>query len=114
MGLTAYLAFAGALLSALMASTANPQRTVAGKLPDGQVVEAVTLTNKGGISVTVITLGASLRTVLLPDRNGQRADVTASHNSLEGYLTQPDYFGTTVGMFANRIAKGRFTLDGRS
>jgi aldose 1-epimerase len=85
-----------------------------GDMPDGLPVEAVTLTNKRGVSATIITYGAALQSLLLPDRNGKQADVTLGHASLAEYLGKPQFMGTTVGRVANRIGGGRFTLDGRS
>jgi aldose 1-epimerase len=85
-----------------------------GKLPDGRAVEAITLSNAQGVSATIITYGATLQSMILPDRAGNRDDVALGYASLDGYLVNSDYFGSTVGRFANRLAKGRFTLDGRS
>ncbi|WP_407676445.1 aldose epimerase family protein [Povalibacter uvarum] len=105
-----------ALLSVCLQSAAvagNASRANFGKLPDGRAVEAVTLEGDKGISATVINYGATLQALVLPDRNGNRADVMLGYKSLDGYLTKPEYFGSTVGRFANRIANGRFKLDGK-
>ena len=83
-----------------------------GTLPDGEPVEAVTLRNRRGMTARIITYGASLQSLEAPDRKGAFADVTLGHSTLEEYLAQPQYFGATVGRVANRIAGGRFTLDG--
>ncbi|HEU0066648.1 MAG TPA: aldose epimerase family protein [Sphingomonas sp.] len=88
-------------------------RSVFGHLPDGREVAAVTLANPRGLSITVIAYGATVQSVILPDRNGNVADVALGHSTLDGYLAKRQYFGATVGRFANRIAAGRFTLDGR-
>ena len=88
-------------------------RETFGTLGDGQVVEAVTLGGYDGISARIITYGASLQALMAPDAKGVMADVTLGHSTLQPYLAQPQYFGSTVGRFANRIAEGRFTLDGR-
>jgi aldose 1-epimerase len=77
-------------------------------------VEAVTLTNGHGMRVRLIAYGASIQTVVVPDRHGRGADVTLGYPILQDYLDQPQYFGSTVGRVANRIAKGRFTLDGKN
>lgn len=87
-------------------------RSVFGHLPDGRPVEAVTLVNARGMSATVLAYGATLQSVLVPDREGALADVTLGHASLDQYLDQPQYFGSSVGRVANRIAGGRFVLDG--
>jgi aldose 1-epimerase len=83
-------------------------------MPDGNPVEAMTLSNDHGVTVRVITYGARVQEVVTPDRNGHPANIALGFSSIEGYLSKADpYFGATVGRFANRIAKGRFTLDGR-
>lgn len=102
------------LIAATAAHATEARRFVFGRLPDGRMVPAVTLTNAHGISATVITYGATLQSVIMPDRNGRRADVTLGYDNLRQYLEKPQYFGATVGRFANRIAKGRFTLDGKT
>lgn len=84
-----------------------------GTLPDGTVVEAITLDSGAGMRVRIITLGASIQSVLVPDRDGAIADVCPGFSDLGGYLGQSQYFGATVGRVANRIAGGRFRLDGR-
>lgn len=88
------------------------RRTRFGVLPDGHPVDAVTLSNDRAVSATVITFGARLQSLLLPDRNGIRADVVPGFDGIEPYLSDPHYFGATVGRFANRIAGGRFQIDG--
>lgn len=85
-----------------------------GTLPDGRAVQAVTLTNDHGVSATVITYGASLQSFILPDANGTPADVTLGYPNIADYLDQPQYFGATVGRFANRIARGTFVIDGKT
>ena len=85
-----------------------------GTLPDGRIVEAVTLGNARGMSATVIAFGAAVQALTVPDRDGRPADVTLGYPTLEGYVGQSQYLGVTVGRVANRIALGRFVLDGRS
>ena len=96
------------------AEAATAKRSVFGHLPDGREVAAVTLANAHGVSATLISYGASIQSVMLPDRFGQAADVALGYATIEEYLAKPQYFGATVGRFANRIAKGRFTLDGQA
>ena len=84
-----------------------------GTLPNGEEVAAIGLGNRRGMQVRIISYGASLQAVLVPGRDGALADVTLGHSTLRPYLEQPQYFGSTVGRVANRIANGRFTLDGR-
>ncbi len=86
-------------------------RPVFGILPDGRPVPAVTLANPRGVTATVIAWGAALQSLVVPGRDGP-ADVVLGQASLAEYLAKPQYFGATVGRFANRIARGRFVLDG--
>lgn len=97
-----------------VAIAAEASRAPFGSLADGRTVEAVTLRNGHGFSTTIISYGAALQALTMPDRNGKIADVVLGYASLDGYLKKPEYFGGTVGRFANRIAKGRFTLDGKA
>lgn len=91
----------------------SPVTRIFGTLPDGQPVHAVTLMNASGMTVTLISLGASIQSVIVPDAKGEFRDVAIGHASLDDYLRWPQYAGATVGRFANRIANGRFTLDGK-
>jgi aldose 1-epimerase len=83
-----------------------------GQLPNGQNVDLYVLTNAAGIKARVMTYGATLVSLEVPDREGNFADITLGCDSLEGYLSASPYFGSTVGRYANRISKGKFTLDG--
>jgi aldose 1-epimerase len=87
-------------------------RTSFGQLGDGRDVEAVTLANARGMRATVLAYGATIQSVLVPDRDGRFADVALGHATMEPYLDRPQYFGATCGRVANRVARGRFTLDG--
>ena len=91
-----------------------PVRTVFGTLPDGRSVEEVTLTNGKGITARILSWGALLRSLDVPDRSGKAADVVLGYNDLASYLTKGSYFGVSVGRYANRIRAGRFTLDGQT
>ena len=83
-----------------------------GTLPDGRVVEEVILSN-GTLTARIITWGAALRCLDVPDRDGRPADVLLGYADLGAYLDHPQYFGASVGRYANRIRGGRFSLDGR-
>jgi len=83
-----------------------------GELADGRRVELFTLTNAHGIEVRAMTYGAIITAIQTPDRSGKRADIVLGFDSLGGYLAGSPYFGAVVGRYANRIAAGRFTLDG--
>jgi aldose 1-epimerase len=84
-----------------------------GTMPDGTVVHRYTLTNARGMEVKLITYGGAIQSLRVPDRRGRKANVTLGFSTLEGYL-DPDnpYFGCITGRYANRIARGRFVLDG--
>lgn len=94
----------------------NPDISVEtfGKLPDGREAKLYTLTNKNGLRAKISDLGATLVSMEVPDKDGKLADVTHGFDSPEGYLSDGNpYFGATVGRFGNRIAHGKFTLDGK-
>ncbi len=104
----------GLAVLATSAHAADARRETFGTMPDGTKVEAVVLSNAHGMQVRILALGASLQSVSTPDRNGKSENIALGYASLDGYLSKPQYFGATVGRYANRIAKGRFSLDGRS
>ena len=91
---------------------ARVTQTPFGTMPDGQPVQATTLVN-AGIEVRFIALGGIITSILVPDRQGVRADVTLGYDSLAAYVENPPFFGALIGRYANRIARGRFSLDGR-
>jgi aldose 1-epimerase len=95
------------------ALAAEAKRGDFGTLPDGRNVEAVTLSNAKGVSAKIIAYGASIQSIIMPDRNGKRDDVALGYPDIKGYLDKPQYFGSTVGRFANRIAAGRYKIDGK-
>ncbi len=100
-------------LASTPALAGGASQSTFGTLPDGRPVPAVTLSNAHGVKATVIAYGATLQSLILTDRNGKPADVTLGYADIKSYVDQPQYFGATVGRFGNRIAKGRFTLDGK-
>jgi aldose 1-epimerase len=83
-----------------------------GTLPDGTAVDIYTLTNAHGLKVRIMTYGATIVSLELPDKNGALADCVLGYDALDGYLKSSPYFGAIVGRYGNRIAKGLFTLDG--
>jgi aldose 1-epimerase len=89
-------------------------RTPFGETPAGESAELFTLTNANGLEARVTSYGATLVALRAPDRDGALADVLLGFDSLAGYLDNQPYFGSSVGRFANRIARGRFALDGQS
>lgn len=91
---------------------ATLHRDIFGTLANGEMVDAVILTNAAGMSVKIISYGASIQSVWVPDADGRFADVTTGYASIEEYISHPQYFGATVGRVANRLAGARFVLEG--
>jgi len=79
---------------------------------DGQEVELFTFTNANGIQVSITNYGGIVTSILAPDRNGELADIALGYDRAEDYLAGHPYFGSITGRYANRIAKGTFTLQG--
>jgi aldose 1-epimerase len=90
------------------------EKTSYGKMPDGREVDLYTLTNPDGMRVRLTSYGAITVSVEVPDRSGKLADVTLGYDTLQGWLKNTSYFGATVGRYANRIAKAKFTIDGKT
>lgn len=89
-------------------------QTLFGFLADATPVSLFTLSNSEGIVAKIIDLGGIITELHVPDRNGALRDVVLGYDRLEPYLAGHPYFGSLIGRYANRIAKGRFTLDGAS
>ncbi|MBZ5558125.1 MAG: galactose mutarotase [Acidobacteriia bacterium] len=85
-----------------------------GRMPDGTAVEIFTLTSGAGMEVRTMPYGAALVSIRVPDRNGKADDVVLGFDALDEYVTKNRFFGVVVGRYGNRIAKGRFTLDGKT
>jgi len=83
-----------------------------GTTRDGKSVDLYTLTNAHGIKVRAITYGGIIISLRVPDKNGQFDDVVLGYDNLDGYLTASPYFGAIIGRYGNRIANGKFTLEG--
>lgn len=95
----------------LTKSKLNPTN-FSGKV-DSKDVKMYVLSNKNGLEATVINYGAKIVSLSVPDKNGQLTDVVLGHNNLNEYLNSEEpYFGAVCGRTGNRIAKGKFTLDG--
>lgn len=86
-------------------------RTAFGRMPDGTEVEEITLRN-GGMACKVITYGGAVRSLTVPDRNGNQVDVVLGFDTLEDYRAQDKYIGALVGRYANRVGGAKFTLNG--
>jgi aldose 1-epimerase len=104
---------ASALLTMSNLTASDLETAVYGKLNDGREVTIFTLTNTKGMTARITEYGAILVGLEVPDSKGVKADVTLGYDTLAGWLTSPSYFGASVGRFGNRIAHGKFTLDGK-
>jgi aldose 1-epimerase len=92
---------------------ASTQKSTFGKMDDGTAIEMFTLRNANGLTGKIITYGATLQSLSVPDRCGKLSDIVLGFDDLKGYLGEHPHFGGTIGRFANCIAKAKFTLDGR-
>ncbi len=84
-----------------------------GKTTDGTPVEVFTLTNSKGVKLRVMTYGAIVLSLETPDRNGKLADIALGYKTVDEYIKDTPYFGAIVGRYGNRIANGKFTVDGK-
>jgi len=89
------------------------QRTAFGKLSDGQTADLYTLTNRHGMEVVITNFGATVVSLKVPDHVGKTADVVLGYADLDGYVNDKASLGVIVGRYGNRIAKGKFSLDGK-
>jgi aldose 1-epimerase len=88
------------------------QKEPFGRTPDGTAVEIYTLTSGKGLKARVMTYGATLVSLEVPDRTGRPGDIVLGYDELDGYIKNNPYFGSIIGRYGNRIAKGQFVLDG--
>ncbi len=95
-----------------MTNAAGVKKSSFGRTKDGEPVDLYVQTNASGMEVAITNYGGAVVSVKVPDRSGKFADVVLGFDNLEGYLGNEPYFGALVGRYANRIANGRFTLDG--
>ncbi len=84
------------------------------RTPDDQAVDLITLNNPNGIQIRVMTYGATILSIKTPDKAGQTDDITLGFDTFAPYVDKSPYFGAVVGRYGNRIAKGKFTLDGQT
>jgi aldose 1-epimerase len=101
-----------AILLSLLTLMLTATRAPFGTTKAGKPVESFTLTNANGVELTAISYGGIITSLKTPDRAGKMADIVLGFNSMAGYETPSPYFGAIVGRYGNRIAKGRFTIDG--
>jgi aldose 1-epimerase len=100
-------------MTQLDTSAKKVTREAYGELPDGTAVEMVCLRGDNGFEARIITYGAAIQSIFVPDRAGRLADVVLGRDDLAGYLAVRRFLGATVGRFANRIANASFELDGK-
>ena len=109
------LGLSGAFLtgcSSMKSSEGQITKAPFGATKDGTAVEIYTLRNANGIEARISNYGGIIVSLKVPDRNGNLGDVVLGYDTLDGYLTNSPYFGALIGRYGNRIAKGKFTLDG--
>jgi len=85
-----------------------------GTLPTGDDVLEYQMENRNGMRVSILNYGGIVQSIWVPDRSGKLGDVALGFDELEAYLAKSPYFGCITGRYANRIAKGKFSLDGKS
>nr|WP_315152349.1 aldose epimerase family protein [uncultured Flavobacterium sp.] len=88
-------------------------KTIYGKTDKGVQIDQYTLKNQKGMEVEIITYGGIISSLKVPNKAGKSEDVVLGFNSLEQYMKPNPYFGALIGRYGNRIAKGKFTLDGK-
>ena len=106
------LTLAGSLSSQGMRGTIKKESF--GKTTGGEQIELYSLTNKKGMEVSITNFGATVVTLKVPDRSGKAADIVLGYDTLDGYENGTSYFGATVGRYGNRIAGGKFSIDGKT
>ncbi|HZZ62747.1 MAG TPA: aldose epimerase family protein [Roseiarcus sp.] len=112
-------ALAGGALAASPNDNEKPHalsvtETPFGTMPDGRKIDMYHLKNAGGMEVDIITYGGTVQSIKIPDKNGKIDDVALGFDNLNDYLKTDTYFGALIGRYGNRIAKGEFTLDGKT
>jgi aldose 1-epimerase len=94
-------------------NTMNITKQSFGKMPDSTVVDLYTLTNASGVTMQVTNYGGIITSLQVPDKKGKPEDIVLGYDSLASYLEKTPYFGCLVGRYGNRIARGKFSLDGK-
>ncbi len=83
-----------------------------GKTKEGTEVFLYTLKNHNNVSVSITNYGGIVTSVKVPDKNGNLSDIVLGYDNVDGYIKNSPYFGALIGRYGNRIAKGKFSLDG--
>jgi aldose 1-epimerase len=110
------IVLAGCLLGCAAAGSGDGTITQEpfGSTPDGTKVDIFTLKNANGMEARICNYGGIVVSIKTPDRNGKMADVVLGYDNLDSYIKRNPFFGALVGRYANRIAKAKFTLDGKT
>ncbi len=101
-------------LGAVSAAAASITHAPYGTLPDGRQVDLYTMQNANGVTVKFLSLGGCITEIDIPDRKGDAGNIVLGHDGLQGYNSNTGYFGAIVGRYANRVAKGSFSLNGQT
>ena len=100
------------LAGATQRAKARIDKRAFGSLEGGTPIDIYTLKNRNGLQVEITTYGGAVVTINTPDRHGRMADIVLGYADASGYVSDVSYFGALIGRYANRIARGRFTLNG--
>jgi aldose 1-epimerase len=111
-GLKLGIGIAAILGGVVQVQAATASRNNADTMSGEATPETITLSTAKGVSARILTIGATLQSFTLPDHKGKLADVILGHDTAAEYVAVQDFFGVTVGRYANRIARGKFVLDG--
>ena len=98
---------------ATTAAAVTIEKSAYGTTPKGEQVDSYKLTNQKGMEVNIITYGGIISSLKVPNKAGKSEEVVVGFSSLEQYMKPNPYFGALIGRYGNRIAKGKFTLDGK-
>jgi aldose 1-epimerase len=113
-GALALAGLLGSVTAGAPALAGSIEKRPFGTTPDGKTVEVYTLRNDGKMSVDILTYGGVVHALNVPDRDGKMGNIALGFAKLDDYLTKSPYFGNITGRYANRIAKGAFTLEGKT
>ncbi|SDJ73043.1 aldose 1-epimerase [Nonomuraea maritima] len=110
------MALSLAVVPQAQAAAAKPSITKKyfGTMPDGKKIDIYTLRNSRGMRVNILTYGGIIQSIDVPDKRGKFANVALGFNNLPDYVNKSLYFGAIIGRYANRIAKGRFSVAGKT
>src|SRR5437764_612347 len=106
------LLFALCLIGSTAEATTNIKKLPFGKTPDGRAVYVFVLSNSKGVEAAITNYGGSLVSLKVPDRKGNLGDIVLGYGSVDGYVGDKAYFGALIGRYGNRIAHGKFSLNG--